>query len=57
MMRRIEAILRHNWLEKRSFNITKYLGHIIKVFEDFKLVQEIRVEIERAKPNIALATS
>jgi len=43
-------------LENRSFNITKYFSHIIKVFEDFKLVQQIREEIERVKPCIVLAT-
>jgi len=37
-------------LDKRSFNITKELGRIIKVFEDFRLVQQIREEIERVRP-------
>ena len=34
-------------LEDRSFNITKYLSHIIKAFEDFRLVQNLREEIEK----------
>jgi len=43
------------WLDKRSFNITKELGRIIKIFEDFKLVAQIREEIEKVRPCIVLA--
>jgi hypothetical protein len=39
-------------LEKRSFNITNYLGHIIKVFEDFKLVAQIREEVESLQKHV-----
>lgn len=39
--------LRQIQLENHSFNITMELSHIIKVFEDFRLVQQIREEIER----------
>lgn len=42
--------------EECNFNITKYLAHIISVFEDFKIVQQIREGIEKIKPNIALTT-
>lgn len=41
------------WLEKRSFNITKELAYLIKTFEDFRLVAQIRKEIEKVKPSLA----
>jgi len=34
-------------LENRNINITTKLSNIIKTFEDFKLVAQIREEIER----------
>lgn len=52
----ILVILSANRLEKRSFDITKYLSHIIKVFKDFKLVQEIRKEIESVRPCLVMAS-
>lgn len=36
-------------LGERSYNITSQLASLIKTFEDFKLVQQIREEIERVK--------
>jgi len=36
-------------LRKRNLNITKYFIRIIKIFEDFKLTQELRKEIETIK--------
>ena len=55
-----QAIFYKNWdgnanlwgmLEGRNLNITKSLSHIIKVFEDFKFVQELREEITKVKTN------
>ena len=51
------GILSAHWLEGRNLNITKNFSHtcgescrtIIKVFEDFKFVQELREEIEKLK--------
>jgi hypothetical protein len=54
MFFRLLECSKNHLLEKRSFNITKHLGHIIKVFEDFRLVQQIREEIEKVKPCIVL---
>lgn len=46
--------LRPALLGNRSLNITKYLSHIIKVFEDFKLVQELREKTAKIKPYLTL---
>ena len=43
-------------LENRNSNITTQLACIFKTFEDFRLVQQIREEIEKVKPSLALAT-
>jgi len=40
---------RQAWLEERNLNITKSFPHIIKVFEDFRFVQELREEIAKVK--------
>jgi hypothetical protein len=45
-MRR-KVILRTNLLEKRSFNITTEFNSIIQIFQDCKLVQDLKVEIEK----------
>lgn len=39
-------------LENRNSNITKELLHIFDVFSDFKLVAQIREEIEKVKPSL-----
>lgn len=39
-------------LEKRSFNITRELAYLIKTFEDFRHVTQIRKEIEKVKLTI-----
>ena len=44
---KIEA--KNHWLEERNFNITKSFSHIIKVFEDFRFVQELREESPEKK--------
>ena len=36
-------------LEKRESNITMQLARVFKVFEDFRLVQQIMEEIEKLK--------
>jgi len=41
--------------ENRNSNITKQLACIIKTFEDFRLVAQIREEIEKLKPSLTLA--
>jgi hypothetical protein len=50
-----EVIISFSRLEKRNFNITTQLSSIIKAFSDFKLVAQIREEIEKVKPSLALA--
>ena len=40
---------RHIWLEKRNSNITTELACIAEVFSDFKLVSQIREEVEKVK--------
>jgi len=42
-------ILRTIWLENRNTNITTQLSCIIKAFSDFRLVAQIREEIEKVK--------
>jgi hypothetical protein len=37
------------WLENRNTNITTELACITKVFSDFRLVAQIREEIEKVK--------
>jgi hypothetical protein len=39
-------------LGERSLNITKEIACIIKIFEDFRLVSQIREEIEKDKHNL-----
>ena len=43
------GILSHNWLENRNSNITQELSRIFKAFSDFRLVAQIREEIEKVK--------
>ncbi|EKE00318.1 MAG: hypothetical protein ACD_22C00047G0004 [uncultured bacterium] len=38
-----------NWLENRNSNITTQLACIFKTFEDFRLVRQIREEIEKVQ--------
>lgn len=35
------------WLKDRNLNINSYLAQSIKVFEDFKLMAEMRQEIDK----------
>ena len=37
-------------LENRNTNITTQLSHIYEVFSNFRLVAQIREEIEKVKP-------
>jgi len=39
-------------LENRNSNITTHLACIFKTFEDFRLVAQIREEIDRVKPSL-----
>lgn len=41
-------------LEGRNLNITSQLTSIINVFKDFKLMQDLREEINQVKPRLAL---
>lgn len=43
------CILSANWLENRNTNITQELSRIFKAFSDFRLVAQIREEIEKVK--------
>lgn len=43
-------------LENRNTNITQELSRIFKAFSDFRLVAQIREEIERVKPSLAFTT-
>lgn len=36
-----------DWLADRNLNINKYIADSIKVFEDFKLMAEMRQEIDK----------
>ncbi len=42
-------------LEDRNSNITTQLSCIIKAFSDFRLVAQIREEIEKVKPCMAIS--
>jgi len=46
---------RKEWLENRNCNITTELACIIKTFEDFRLVAQIREDIEKVKPALIYA--
>ena len=48
--------LRQVQLENRNSNITTQLACIFKTFEDFRLVQQIREEIEKVKPSLAFTS-
>jgi len=50
----------HNFepmLENRNTNITTQLACLIKTFEDCRLVAQIREEIEKVRPSIAISAS
>ncbi|KKR37798.1 MAG: hypothetical protein UT72_C0032G0009, partial [Candidatus Woesebacteria bacterium GW2011_GWB1_40_101] len=47
--------LRQIQLDNRSTNITQELSRIFKAFSDFRLVAQIREEIERVKPCLAVS--
>ena len=59
------GILSANWLENCNSNINKFasrklevttqLSCIIKAFSDFRLVAQIREEIEKVKPCMAIS--
>lgn len=40
-------------LLKRNITINSYLAHVFKVFEDFKLIAEIRKELDTLKDPVA----
>jgi hypothetical protein len=39
--------------QERNLTITFYLAHVFKVFEDFKLIAEIRRELDTLKDPVA----
>lgn len=41
-------------LRDRNLNITSYLAQAIKVFENFKLMAELRQELDKLKNPISL---
>jgi len=49
----LKVILSHIWLDNRTTNITQELSRIFKAFSDFRLVAQIREEIEKVKPSLA----
>ncbi|KXK09244.1 MAG: hypothetical protein UZ20_WS6002000645 [candidate division WS6 bacterium OLB21] len=49
------VIIKNLMLEKRSFNITKELAFLIKTFEDFKLIQQIRQDMEQVRPAMVIS--
>lgn len=53
-----DTILNYNdnqlWLLKRNITINSYLAHVFKVFEDFKLIAEIRKELDTLKDPFCL---
>jgi hypothetical protein len=42
-------------LENRNVNITINLAHVFKVFEDFKFIQQLREEMDKVRPEVAIA--
>jgi len=53
---RQQVRLRQVQLENRNPNITTQLSHIIKAFPDFRLLAQIKEEIEKVKPSSAFTT-
>ncbi len=45
----MEEVLIETMLKNRNSNITTQLAHIINTFSDFRLVAQIKKEIERMK--------
>ncbi|KKU57478.1 MAG: hypothetical protein UX80_C0015G0012 [Candidatus Amesbacteria bacterium GW2011_GWA2_47_11b] len=43
-------------LENRNTNITQELSRIFNAFSDFRLVAQIREEIEKVKPSLAFTS-
>lgn len=50
------GILSTNWLENHNTNITQELSHIYEAFSNFRLVAQIREEMEKVKPNLISLT-
>ena len=48
------GIISADWLKVRKLNINSYLAQSIKVFEDFKLMAELRQEIDNLKSKVTL---
>lgn len=41
-------------LEDRNVNITSQLARVFKVFEDFRFIQQLREEMDKVRPAIAI---
>jgi len=47
---------RQSWLEDRNVNITSQFVRIFKVFEDFRFIQQLREEMDKVRPVMAIST-
>jgi len=43
------------WLEDRNVNITSQFVRIFKVFEDFRFIQQLREDMDKVRPAVAIA--
>jgi len=43
-------------LEDRNVNITSQLDRVFNVFEDFGFIQQLREEMDKVRPAIAITT-
>ena len=52
-----KVILRKNLLEDRNVNITSQFVRIFLVFEDFRFISQLREEMDKVRPAVAIVTS
>lgn len=43
-------------LEDRNVNITSQFVRVFKVFEDFKFISQLREDMEKVRPEVAMVT-
>lgn len=49
--------IRRNKLENRNTHITSQFVRIFKVFEDFRFIQQLREEMDKVRPAVAMIPS
>lgn len=47
---------RLQWLEDRNVNITSQLARVFNVFEDFRFIQQLREEMDKVRPAVAIVS-